>query len=121
MAKSTRSVISFFFQTQAGRYSRNFVRGYLSLISVSEPRVLLQRLPNDAARNNATNPRRDPLGAKRDVTIISRGQSDVGLALGPGWDELDCHVNWSEYTTGYTTSAEYPSIRVYSRAGPPVE
>jgi hypothetical protein len=32
-------------------------------------------------------------------------------------DELDLYMDWSEYTTGYTTSAEYPLIGAHSRAG----
>jgi hypothetical protein len=30
-------------------------------------------------------------------------------------EELDFSIDWSEYTTGYTTIAEYPSIRVHSQ------
>jgi hypothetical protein len=36
-------------------------------------------------------------------------------------DELDLYMDWSEYATGYTTSAEYPLIGAHIRAGPTVE
>jgi hypothetical protein len=36
-------------------------------------------------------------------------------------DEPDLCMNWSGYTTEYTTSAEYPSNRAHSPAGPSIE
>ena len=59
---------------------------------------------------------------RRGRTIISGGQPDVGFtSVGQRTEELDSYMDRSGYTTGYTTSAEYPSNRAHNRAGPPVE
>ncbi len=53
---------------------------------------------------------------------LSGGKPDVGFtAVGRRTEERELYMDWSEYTTGYTTSAEYPLIRAHSRAGPVVE
>ena len=58
---------------------------------------------------------------RRGRTIISGGNQTWVSRGGRRTEELDFYMDWSGYTTGYTTSAEYPSNRAHSRAGPPVE
>ena len=74
------------------------------------------------AYSAANSPKGANSPCRRGRTIISGGQPDVGFAsAGRQTKNLDLYVDWSGYTTGYTTSAEHPSIPAHSRAGPSVE
>ena len=95
VATSTASVLAFRSLGRLGRYSRIFATGVFAMMRAGQPPRI---------------PRRVPL-----ASLVVDFSSVAWLI-----DELD-DMDWSGYTTEYTTSAEYPSIRAHSRAGPTVE
>jgi len=80
-----------------------------------------RRLQNDAGSTAPRIPQMGPIrSAEEDVQSAETTRRGF-TSLGRRKDELSFYMDWSRYPTGYTTSAEYPSIRAHSRAGPAVE
>jgi hypothetical protein len=77
---------------------------------------------NEAGWMGCEFPKRSNSLLQKTTYDLSGGQPDHGFYLGRRrMEELDLSVDWSGYTTGYKTSAEYPSIRAHCRAGPSIE
>jgi hypothetical protein len=91
--------------------------GEASILGLS-PQVPSKWQPTTAPRT----PQRVQFALQKMTYNLSGRQTDLGYTSeGRRTKELDLYLAWSGYTTGYTTSAEYPSFRAHSRAGPAVE